>query len=179
MLRLSPLFYIIGRKNLDFIRPLSDVLKNPQAATISNFKALISWIAAYATIPLFFVSLFGLIYGLWKKNLAILLIFVYFFVPFTAEVLFNKVLYPRFALFYFPYILILASYGFLALLQTANKYKNYAIALSIVSLIFPFFISFKILTQPEKAPIPKADSNQFLNDWPAGNGCRVIQVAAI
>jgi len=175
MLRLSPLFYIIERKNLEFIRPLSDVLKNPSLFTVSNFKALFSWIAVYETYPFFLLSVFGLLYGIIKKNLSVLLIAVYIFAPFFAEVFFNKVLYPRFTLFYFPYFIILAAFAISVLLAIYKKYQTFIYASLILATLIPLYYATILLTKPEKAPIPKSDSNQYFNDWPAGFGVEQVK----
>lgn len=170
LLRLSPLFYLIERKNFEFIRPLSDVLKNPALFTISNFKALLSWIAVYETYPFFLLSAVGLFYGIFKKNLSVLLLAIYIFAPFFAEVFFNKVLYPRFTLFYFPYFIILAAFAISVLFTKYKKYQKAGLVILFLIALFPMYITTILLTKPEKAPIPESDSNQYFNDWPAGFG---------
>src|SRR3990170_2501908 len=52
-LRLSPLFYIIERKNYEFIRSFPEIINDPFLFAFSNFKSLIIWLASYTSLPLF------------------------------------------------------------------------------------------------------------------------------
>lgn len=173
-LRLSPLFYIIKRKNYEFIRPLSDIITDPIKFSYHNFKGLIGWFITYSTWPLFVIFLGGLAVGYWKKDKKVIYLSILIFVPFFAEVVFNKILYPRFMLFYFPYVVIVISYCLSNLLSTFGKYQKHFAAIFLIILIFPAYTSFKLLTDPPSANIPKTDSNQFFNDWPAGYGVNEV-----
>ncbi len=173
-LRLSPLFYVIERKNYEFIRSYSEIINNPFLFAFSNFKSLIVWLATYTSLPLFILFVICLIWGYLKKDLKIIYLSILIIIPFGAEVIFNKVLYPRFALFYYPYVLILIAYSAIILLDTFKKYtKQLTIALVII-LFIPAYTSFKLLTNPAYANIPEGDSNQYFNDWPAGYGISEI-----
>src|SRR3990170_2493665 len=46
-LRLSPLFYIIERKNYEFIRPIAAVFKDPFLHFYSNVQSLLGWLISY------------------------------------------------------------------------------------------------------------------------------------
>lgn len=172
LLRLSPLFYVIGQKNLEFIRPTREVLNQPFSFFGSNLGSIISWLLEYLTIPLFIISVASLMYGLGKKNLKIIFLSLYIFIPILAETFFNKVLYPRFTLFYYPYILIILSFGIYSLFQKYQRHQTLLIILAIPILLFPLKTSFTLLTKPHFARIPQSDSNQYFNDWPAGYGVK-------
>lgn len=169
-LRLSPYFYIISQKNSEFIRSFSEVFQKPFLLLTSNTMSIISWLASYLGIP--FITLFalGAVYFIYKgeKKVAVLLIYVLF--PFLVEVFFNKVLYPRFVLFYFPYIIIIVSLIFIRLIDLKHKNQSYFKYILILILAFPVVNSILLLTNPVKATIAKSDSGQYLNDWPAGYG---------
>ena len=169
-LRLSQLFYIIGRKNLEFIRSLSDVIKNPLEFSISNFHALTQWIYIYIGPMLFVIFLAGLIYGLYKRRLQIAYLGLLILAPFTAEVIFNKILYARFALFYFPYIIIVTSFAIVTAYEIFPKYGKLLKAVTLLAIAIPLYTSILLLTDPPKANIPDNDKNQYINDWPAGYG---------
>ncbi len=169
-LRLSQLFYLISRKNTEFIRPLSQVLKNPLEFFHSNSSAIIGWVVTYLTIPLFVLFIAGLIIALYKKNLKIFYLFILILAPFLAESFFNKILYARFVLFYFPYILIITAFAISHVLEKYQKNQKIVLAAIAVLLLMPAFTSFKLLTDPSNAKIPKNDSEQYFNSWPAGYG---------
>ncbi len=173
-LRLSQLFYIIGRKNLEFIRPLSEVINTPFYSFNSNFHAIVGWVLTYSGPVFFFVFLIGALYGLYLKNRQIIYLLILVLAPFTAEVIFNKVLYARFTLFYFPYIIIIISYAFVTAYENLKKYRKYIALLFVIGAVMPLYTSFLLLTNPPKANIPENDKNQYMNDWPAGYGVSQI-----
>lgn len=182
LLRLSPLFYIIGQKNLEFIRPVEEVLDQPLRFFWGNLKSITIWLIEYLTIPLFIIFVTSIGYSLLKKNLKIIFLSIYVFLPLLVETLFNKVLYPRFILFYFPYILIILSFGIFSIFQKYQRYLKILVILAILIVIFPLKTSFTLLINPHLAKIPQSDSNQYFNDWPAGYGVReavgIIEEAA-
>lgn len=169
-LRLSPLFYIIANKNLEFIRPVADAIADPFAAFSQNITVLISWLTTYMGLPLFAIFIFGVFYGIKKRNLRIIYLLVLVAMPFFAETVFNKVLYPRFMLFYFPYIILILSFAINELFELFPKYKKYLIVGFAAAMLFPTMTSFFLLTNPPKAKIAASDAGQYLNDWPAGFG---------
>lgn len=173
--KLTPLFYMISRKNLEFIRSPQEVLKNPLLHFSGNLNSIVSWFIAYNGYLLMFFAIGALIYGIYKLKKPVIIPGLYIFIPFMVELLFNKVLYPRFSLFYFPYVIILIAYAFSSLLSI-KKYSKIFFAIILVSLIFVVRSSFFLLTDPPKANIAKADKHQYLNDWPAGYGVREITV---
>lgn len=174
-LRLSPLFYIIARKNLEFIRPLSDVINDPFVFFFSNARGLTEWLVAYLSLPLFVVFILGLIYGILTKNKNIHYLAVLIALPFFAEALFNKILYARFILFYFPFVIIISAYFInIALTKFQKREKLIWLVFGLI-LVLPIYSSFKLLSNPPTAPIPRGDSNQFFNDWPAGYGVEELR----
>src|SRR3990167_8050863 len=173
-LRLSPLFYVIERKNYEFIRSYSEIINNPVLFAFSNFKSLIVWLATYTSLPLFILFVICLLWGYLKKDLKIIYLSILIIMPFSAEVIFNKILYPRFALFYYPYILLLIAYFAILLLDSFKKFTKQLTIAFVIILFIPAYTSFKLLTNPAYANIPKSDSNQYFNDWPAGYGVAEI-----
>jgi hypothetical protein len=173
-LRLSELFYLIERKNTEFIRSFSEVINNPLESFYSNSTTIYSWIISYIGLPLFVLFVLGIILGLFKKKLQIILLSAYIFAPFLAESLFNKVLYPRFVLFYFPFIIIIIAAAISNLINLKRKYNLIVIGFVLLMLIIPLHTSFKLLTDPKNARIAISDSNQYINDWPAGFGVKEI-----
>jgi hypothetical protein len=92
--------------------------------------------------------------------------------PFIAEGVFNKVLYPRFILFYFPYVIILIAAIIEKIKDSKLRYQKYINLILSVFFLFPAFNSFLLLTNPAQAKIADSDKGQYLNDWPAGYGVK-------
>lgn len=173
-LRLSPLFYIISQKNSAFIRSTSEVIKDPFLYAISNLVTLTGWIINYLGPLLFIIFAASILYGTVKKNLKAIYLSVLILAPFFAEVIFNKVLYPRFILFYFPYMIILIAQFTEELTNVFAKYRRVVIVLFAIATAIPAANSAKLLTDPTSAKIPSSDTGQYLNDWPAGYGVRQV-----
>lgn len=169
-LRLSQLFYIIARKNSEFIRPVSEVLKNPLLFFNSNFSAITSWVTTYLGFPLMIIFILSIAIGLYKRDRKIIYLTLLILAPFMAENLFNKVLYPRFVLFYFPYVLVTISHGIDYGLENFKRFRWARWLVLAVCLLIPITTSTLLLTKPTLANIPTAESSQYLNDWPAGYG---------
>lgn len=176
-LRLSPLFYLIARKNLEFIRSPQEVIQDPFIHFLSNLNAIIGWFITYLSLPLFIISVFSILFVMYKRNNKGIYLVILVFVPLLAELLFNKVLYVRFILFYTPYIIILAAF-FIQYLYGRFKVKNNLKYLVMVALLaWPGLNSFRLITRPTAANIPSNDSEQYLNSWPAGYGVEeVVQI---
>lgn len=176
-LRLSPLFYMIDRKNMEFIRPVGVVLQNPFSYFFSNSNAMVTWLSSYLGTPLVIIFIIALSQGLYSRNKNVILLSIYIAFPFLVEAIFNKVLYPRFMLFYLPFIIILISQGF-SILYKMLKFKNWALNLVIIStLLYPVANSILLLTNPSLSKIASSDLDQYINSWPAGYGVKeVVQI---
>src|SRR3989338_5612572 len=152
MLRLSPLFYIIERKNYEFIRPISEVIKDPSLHLYSNAQSLLGWLITYIGIFLFIIFLSATFYGISQKDRRIFYLLLLFLVPFIAESLFNQILYPRFILFYLPPAILAVSWGFVSFMGVSTKWNKILIFIFAASIVIPVVKSFFILTNP---PISK------------------------
>jgi len=178
-LRLSPLFYIIERKNYEFIRPISVVIRDPFLHFYSNAQSLLGWLISYNGVFLFIIFLCAVYYGISQKDRRILYLSILFIVPFFAESLFNQILYPRFILFYLPPVILAVSWGFVNFMGVSSKWNKILIFIFAASIVLPAVKSLLILTNPPNSRIPESDANQYFNDWPAGYGVReVVEILA-
>ncbi len=173
-LRLSPYFYIIAQKNFTFIRSFHEVINKPFEYFLSNLQSITLWIITYTQLPLTLLFIAGIIFGFVKKNRSIIYLFVLIFAPLLAEALFNKVLYPRFVLFYYPFIILITAFFIEQILNHFSSKKIFISVILLATIILPISISLKLITDPAKAKIPSSDSNQYLNDWPAGYGVQEV-----
>ncbi|MCR4325045.1 MAG: glycosyltransferase family 39 protein [Candidatus Curtissbacteria bacterium] len=173
-LRLSPLFYIIEQKNAEFIRTTQDVITNPTDSVISNFTTMVGWLNSYIGTGLLIVFVASVIYALIKRNKAAIFLSAYIFAPFAFEVLYNEILYPRFMLFYFPFILLMIAYFTTTLLEKFPQRRKIIVVVFALLLLMPTLNSVKLLTDPPSAKIAKSDSDQYFNSWPAGYGVNEV-----
>lgn len=172
-LRVSPLFYMIDRKNHEFIRTFSEVIKSPLLHFSGNINSMVTWLFQYNG-PLILLLPAVMVYGVVKKDKRIILLSGYILVPFFAEALFNQILYPRFSLFYFPFVIILIAFGINFTLGSLSKYKALVWTVLLALIIFPLVSSFYLLTDPPKAGIADSDKFQYINGWSSGYGVSQI-----
>lgn len=173
-LRLSPWFYIIEQKNYSFILTPSEFLQKPFALFIPNLNGLVPMLFTYLTPSITLVVIAGVLWGILRKEIRIIYLFIWFLFPFLALSAFGKVIFPRFILFMtIPLFLIAA---FLLRHMTEFMYQKMKILFSILILIliFPLYQSILLIVNPVEADIPRADRNQLFDDWPSGYGVKEV-----
>lgn len=171
MLRLSPFFHIIAEKTTIFVYPLRDWLSHPFNFFAGNLNGIADWFVSYATIPFLILILAAFFIG--GKIREKLFLLFWFIIPFLLLALFGRILYPRFVLFMTMPLLVLASFSLNFILDSV---KNNLLKWGLVSAAIILMIrsDFYILTDFAHAPIARADTDQFMNAWPAGGGVQEI-----
>lgn len=172
VLRLSPWFHMISQKDATFVYPLSEWLQHPLKFLHGNLRGELDWVFRYLTLPFLILAGLSLVFikKAWRQKLFLLFWFV---APLTGLALFGRVLYPRFVLFMTMPLLILAAWS-LAFLSEKIKSRISLAFIFLLFLIYPLFFDAKILFSIITAPLPRSDSNQYVNDWPSGWGVREI-----
>lgn len=174
MLRLSPYFYIIEQKNYTFIMPFSEFIIKPFRVFLPNLNGLIPMAISYLTIPVFITIIAGLILAAIQKNRKIMLIFLWFFLPFVALAAFGIVIFPRFILFMvIPLFLIAADILNRFFDFSREKMKPFLLIVMAV-FILPVYSCYLILFNPVQAKVPVTDRNQLFDDWPSGFGVKEV-----
>lgn len=151
-----PQAYVISLKNMEFTIPISQFIQNPFLNFPGNLQALSVWTYSYLTWPMLILVSVSLFFAVKLKSVPKLILIGYFFSHFFFMVFFNKVIYPRFLLMFFPLLLILAAKG----IEDLKKFKTLII---LIVLIFTI-----------NAPLANTDSEQYLNSWSAGYGIKEI-----
>jgi len=168
ILRLSPFYYIINEKNTIFVYSFHDWLIHPFQFFPNNMQAFFDWFFVYSTPP-FLVLIALSILG--KNRREKLLLFSWFIVPLVALAVFGRTLYPRFILFMTMPMLVLAAYSLDNIMSKLKINKVIVVLSFVTSLLVSDYL---IINNFARAPIPKADLTQYINDWPAGGGAKEI-----
>jgi len=171
--RLSEFRHVIAQKNLTFIYSFSDFLQDPFRVAQGNLNGLIGWLVSYCTIPFFLVLIIAAIFLLRRKWQEGLFFLGFFLVPFVALAFFGKVIYPRFLSFMLPAILVPVII-FVSYLWETKIQKPLLLILATVVLVPILVFDLQLLTDPVSAPLPYADRQQLINDWPAGYGIKEV-----
>ncbi len=170
ILRLSPNFYQISQKNGFFINDLSGFLLNKFYFNFfQNITSLSSWIITYFTFSMIFLIIISFFIS--KKYLKEkIFLFLWFIIPFLLLALFGRIFFPRFVFFMTLYLIPLISFSLAEILRRF-RIKIF-IPLFIVIIFQMITADYYVLSDFKKAPIPKIDLNQFVNDWPSGRGIK-------
>ncbi len=173
VLRLSPFFHIIKEKTTIFKYPFNEWVTHPFEFLQGNLNGLLSWLIEYSTIPLLLLIFASFIVGRKMFVREKLFLLLWFLIPFVGTALFGRVLYPRFILPMTMTLLILGAYSIYYIWENS---KNRLLAYAVFVLVLTFLIrsDFYVITDLARAPIAKADTDQFANEWPAGGGVREI-----
>lgn len=172
ILRLSPLFAMIGQKDTVFVYSFAEWLTHPFNFLFGNLRGLFDWTIHYLTWPLFTAAILSGI-SFWKWPREKLLLLTWWFAPFFALALDGRVLYPRFILFMTLPLMILAG---LFITWIFERFRS-SIWRGVFLFVFFFgslYTDYYIITNPIYAPIPDADVGQYIDNWPSGWGVSEI-----
>jgi len=171
--RLSPFFHIISDKNHTFIMSPSEFMAHPFMFVARNIRLIPYFIAAELGYVIAFLGVAGMI-QLARKNLRLFIyISVWMGLPMIAIIFFNKVLFPRYIIFFASVVLMMAAYS-IANLSTKTHVIGawFAVAASVL------FYLYAMLFNPVAIPFPQTDRGQYIEGWPAGWGVtEIIQYA--
>lgn len=169
VLRLSPLYPVIAQRTNDFVFSPTHLLENPLDPFSSRIAEVWGWLLGYLTVPLVFFAFAGLTVACLRKQLYVIVIFFWFFMPLLLEMALAKGFTPRYFLFTIPPLIFVAAYGFYGLLMHVSnrKFLRYAI---VLPLLVPLQFIYLLLTHPARAPIPQKERSGYLEDWTAGWG---------
>ncbi len=183
--RVSGLYHMIGRKNLEFLVSNEEFFKHPFAQFSGNMTGMAIWFFGYLGLGLVLCAVIGLVRGVITLDKRILYLFILFIVPWLASAARAKVLYPRYLLFFTPPLLILIACGLYFVVHLAGKFafqKSESIGLTrlvqnlvlLVFLLSSINFSYQLLFSPTTAPLPLQDKEQYIVGWPSGYGVNEI-----
>ena len=169
ILRLGPEFHMISIRNLDYVFPLSEIIKHPLDPLVSHLRDSISFY-------LYLLTPIGLVFAFWgifeprKNHLANRIVLsVFFLLPVVALSAIAKSFTARYLLFTVPYVVILMSHCMEHLGQKSKK--HILVYLGSALVILPsIFINFLLITKPENAPLPRIERSGYLEEWTSGYG---------
>ena len=171
LLRLGPGFQMIATRNKDYVFTLNEVLSQPFDPLIPHLKELFQWLPNLLTWPLFLASLGGILILLRKKLKISLFLLIWLILPLLAQSVFAKVFTPRYILFTIWPLLIFAGFFFNWFFLKIKKRFWLWLILFLISIPAVFY-NWHLLTNPEKAPLPRNLRSGHLEEWTAGHGLK-------
>lgn len=153
----SPFFHYIAQKNLTFILSPQEWLADPLGLVSTNIRLLplyVAWESGWLPVGL------GIV-GLWQlfrhdRRLA-LYISLWIVVPFILIINFNKVLFPRYLIFFPTFFVILTTY-----LLSRFAQKNVFRAVTPLTMLILMGLSYPILFNVTAISLPPVDRGQYI-----------------
>ncbi len=173
ILRLGPEFHMIALRNKDYIRPFSDLLKNPLDPFVPHTRASLEFLWYLFTPIGLILSLWGAISGKlthWRQRLVLI---SFWLIPIFAQAAVAKVLTARYLLFTVPFATILMALAIEEISQRSQKH----LLVWITTTVFVgacLYTNFFILFEPENLPLPRIERAGYLEEWTAGQGIREV-----
>lgn len=167
ILRLGPNFHLIASRNMDYVYPISHIFVRPFDPLKTFIIASFKWYWVMGPLSILVLGVAGVISNVkrYRKEIAILLF--WFLVPLIIQCEFAKTLTARYILYPLPYLMILAASVFVTGNRILKKIAGLFVVLFIVqSSIFIY----NLVTDPEKANLPRVERSGYLEEWTAGQG---------
>jgi len=167
ILRLGPQFHQIALRNLDYIWPLSEILKHPLDPLIPHLKDITAIYQNYISLPIMIIFLVGLVLfrRILFKNKILPIIFLWWLLPLLANAGISKVFTARYILFTIPPLILLMSFFI-------NKISpKYSYLIVLFFSLFNIFSIYNLSANAFKVTLPPTDTG-YLSDWTSGWGIK-------
>lgn len=171
VLRLGPDFDKISSRNLDYVYPLTHFFQNPLDPLVPHIRDIWDWYGTLLTWPIFGVSILGIFFGLKKYFKETVLLLIWVGIPLIVQAEYAKVFTARYILFTVPAFLFFTALFFDELGQRIKKTSVFMFILLLFAL-WPLVFDYLLITNPEKAPLPRAERSGYLEEWTAGTGIK-------
>lgn len=172
ILKFSPFARSIFTRSQDYSFTIREFLSAPIYTFRLTLGKIIPWTFAYYTWPIIVMFVIGSLYGLVRKNKAIIFLLTVYWTLFAVNAIFGKVIYPRYFLIFLPAIIPIAAFIFMKLTE---KLEIDLRALLIVLILLPsFYFNYFFIFSPLKTPFVQMDREQHLTEWSSGIGIREI-----
>jgi len=200
VLRLGPNFHLVRIRNADYVYPFTHVFERPLDPFLPYIDRVKEYIWIMGPSVLIVLTAVGIFYGLKRKPKATLLLMAWGILPVLVVSEFSKTMTARYIYFSVPYFFILASLTFLGVnsVHTGGRLNSQGVKLihpkgglgshpwvfgifyklSLVILLVFFlhsaWLDYQLLTDPQKASLPRSERSGYLEEWTAGTGIREV-----
>lgn len=169
ILRLGPNFHLIASRNMDYVYPISHILVRPFDPLKTFIVASFKWYWVMGPLSLLVLGAIGIISNIKKSWKEIVILAFWFFAPLVIQCEFAKTLTARYILYPLPYLMILAASVFA---HRGKMFKKIATAFVALFIIQSGIFICNLVTNPEKANLPRVERSGYLEEWTAGQGIK-------
>lgn len=170
ILRLGPEFHKLSSRNADYVFSPLELVGRPLDPFIPHFNDIADWFPKLFTWPILLSIFLGIFYLLFPFQRAGIVILLWALIPLVSNMVFLKTFTARYLLTSVPLFLILGGFGMTKLISRFSFVKFPIVLL----LILPLYFNYHLLTNPQIAPLPKAERKGYFEEWTAGYGFKEI-----
>lgn len=153
----SPFFHYIAEKNLTFIQSPKEWLEAPFSLVANNVRYVTLYVAwESGWIPVVF-AIAGFFVLIRKRLFLALYLAIWTLVPFLLIINFNKVIFPRYLIF-FPTLLTIYTVAFI----TSIRDKKVLLVSVVTSVLILSGLSYPILFNVVSISLPPVDRGQYI-----------------
>ncbi|MCJ7805583.1 glycosyltransferase family 39 protein [Patescibacteria group bacterium] len=171
ILKLGPNFNMVAIRNKDYVYPISHLWTNFKDPLFIFIKMAFEWINAMGPWTLLALGTLGAIFNFKKYWREILLLVVLFLAPIAVLSEFAKVFTARYILFSIPFLVVLGSSAFLI---KSRVLQTISIITLLILVLQAAKFDYYLLTDPERANLPRSERSGYLEEWTAGTGIKEV-----
>lgn len=173
LLRLGPGFTSLSSRNQDYVHSPLKLLDSPLDPLRPHFWDVADWLPSYLGYPFLIICLVGMAVVILRRDRIGVYILIWSLVPLLVQMSLLKTFTARYILPSFVPFTVITGIGVVYFLEKFKK-KFLIPVIILILLSWPTLFNFYLLTDPEKAPLPKAERRGYLEDWTAGYNLKEI-----
>ncbi len=179
LLRLGPNFQQLSSRNADYVFSPLELVGRPLDPFIPHFNDIADWFPKLLTWPILLAFVIGAVYTVYGvlqysfrgQYLPRLIILLWAILPMLVNMAFLKTFTARYLLSSIPLLLVIAGFGVTKLLPPLAYIRKMPLFIMLIVLLpLPLYFNYLLLTNPQKAPLPKEERNGYFEEWTAGYG---------
>lgn len=171
ILRLGPNFNMIAIRNKDYVYPLTHFWTSFKDPLLPFADRSLEWLSMMGPILLLVLGAFGIFFNFRKNWREVLLLGFWSVAPILAQAEFAKVFTARYILFSLPPLIVLSAS---AVLAKERLWKSIVLILFLGFVLQAARFDYSLLTDPEKANLPRSERSGYLEEWTAGTGIKEV-----
>jgi len=173
ILRLGPNFHLLASRNLDYVYPYTHLLESPLNPLLPHLNATLGYFWLMGPGALIALFILGTFYSIKDKPKETLLVLAWIFFPLLAVTEYAKAFTARYILYLVPFAAVIAAN---ALREKKGFAKWIVEALFIVFILHSLYLDMLLVSEPEKATLPRSERSGYLEEWTAGTGIKEVSL---
>lgn len=170
--RLGPNFHLLSSRTSDYVYPISHIFTNTLDPLVPHLKDVFVWFWKMGPGIVIGMWLFGLFMGFNKYKKELIVLSTVFLGPVVFQSEIAKAFTARYIFYCLPFFFITCG---LFVLSLKEKFGKYIFGLGVlVFTIWSMVFNFQLLTNSEKADLPRGERSGYLEEWTAGQGIKEV-----